>query len=329
MGSGITPLMWATNFGSDEAVSMLLKLGADANTVENVEGYNALEMAIDEKLISTSLLLLDRIDITGRKGIRIVTNGSESGMTKVVEPVLNYYYRENKDLLLEAVTKGFRAACMFGHAMTAKTLLQFVNMTERTNLCRKNLKCAIKSDNPQTVGIVMENLSEVHEDTIREALKRRNGKIIEILSKKDRTNLLVEHGTEMNIASILKLKKQLEENSIIANEKNIMSFIVKDREFEYLDMFENFEEILDEDNTVSVENLIKHLKAPTVHLDICRKDCKKSLVCQMIREALKVQQDILEKMGERHDIFKGATAWPVGSIVEDSRYLLEYAVKFR
>ena len=78
-------------------------------------------------------------------------------------------------------------------------------------------------------------------------------------------------------------------------------------------------EMPDSDGKIRITDLISKFHSPQTHFDLCSKTCEQQLVCQLVREALVIQKDLASKIGEFFPIFKGASAFPVGSIVVGTR----------
>merc|ERR1719234_176112 len=207
----------------------------------------------------------------------------------------------------DALITGVDYATRLGAARMLKIL---------TNGCTKNtvspsnssylLETALKSDNAETVQVVLALVRDVSPEHIALALTR------------GRTDVLKLFGLERRIEAT---KKWLKE-AIINKTASIGNRMPKSVEFAYEDEMIKLRPLLSQ-STVRYEDLLRVLHAPPVHAEEeCPGDCRQKDDCDRLRQVYFLVRLLVAKMGEINPVFKlGPNRHPsiIGSMKEHTR----------
>ena len=307
-------------------------------------------MAVTNKLSDTALLLLPYTDTGGLPGVKLFCDVCQHGLYTVAQAMLHRMVKKgNLQEMRMSVGNGFVRACEFGQKQIIELILSFIDSAEQVKeLCNVAMMMAVQSDKADCVKILLDQVTHVAQDVVVEAIKRKNNEIIDMFKNVSDNHLLRNRGTNQAKEELKIIQKKFlngkEKELLTEGDKSILKLIVKSEEWPYNDEFENFDSILDDQDNLFIDSAIAKWHVPPVHFGQCKPnkfvysggkilinkpapknvhpECKQRKVCICFREALLIQKDILKKIGDLgglYTVFKGATTWPVGSILETSR----------
>lgn len=333
--NGITPLMRAAQEGHDGCVTLLLDRGARADLQAKI-GNPALVFAVDEKLSSTALLLLDHTTITGDRGGAIFQAICENGMVSVAEKFLeklrSWDTRKKSEVTktfediktlekgwkLKILKSGLRGASEYGHDGLALMIINEVKEEkDKMKLCEDVMKLALMSDKGPVVKVVIEHIVKLKRDIIDLAIERKVPVIIDILLKAATDQSDKKRLAMYSSDSVLKQAREQVEN--FGTTDNILIKVPKSDEMEYFDVNQAFMNLV-VDNQVQIDVAIRSLRAPKIHLQGCNEDnCAQHQICSFFVEFKRMIKDVLVKLGDEIEIFRGTLLTMIGSIREETR----------
>ena len=169
--------MVAAVYASDETVAFLLSKGADPDLL-NVNGQTALVAAIHSKCSSTIALLAP----VTRKGMEaILANLATHHYQTELTPAIEVFLR-SAALDQDNAIKGVMHGTWRGAASMLKILTNDWNRnTLHPSDANDVLKIALKSDNAETVQVVMALVREVSLENISLALTRGRADVVKLL----------------------------------------------------------------------------------------------------------------------------------------------------
>ena len=316
---GRSMLMIAAEKGFSEMVKLLLQAGADANQhnhdKEKGETLTSLSCALAAGFPDAALLLL---------------HGTDLSCSNILNPVLKYAAVLGHVGILKALLDKVGQNQTVDIMKSMKTILSYVIEFANTDALveilntykdRESIKdilddeqellTAVKTDKPDLLKIwipFINNERRLSKLIIEAIITRGNRDMIRILNSKFNIQLPIS-GENIPL--------YLAEEEVTPN--NILFYIPKCVEWDYSDKLEGIEDLVESGYKISIPDLITKFHAPPIHLNLCNTKCKQQLVCQLLREAVVIQKDLISKIGELFPVFRGSTAWPVGSILEGTR----------
>ena len=313
--------MIAAEYGNNSIVDILLCAEADT-TIRNGEGWNAIEMAIDSRFSSIAETLLPYTDKSWNSLQRLMVKACKQELADVVGRVI--LLADEGQMRLTLASNGFSIAAKYGSYKSMEVLLPFLGQN-KSKVCADNLGRSIKSDVPEAVELVCKNIAHVPSEEIAMAEERGCNDVIDVINKCVGRQIIIGKGREQTLSKLTERKKKIEENVLEeVKSENIWNHLMKTEEFEYHVTLENIQKSISKEGKIQIKYLIGQsschsLQAPPVHFYRCDDPCRQRNICKALREALKIQRDLLRLLGEQFPVFKNGTAWPVGSLVEGTR----------
>ena len=172
-------------------IPLLLQHGADTKSIE------AISMAVQSKLSDTALLLLPYTDTRGLPGVKLFCAVCQHGLYSVAQAVLDKIFKNgNSQEITMAVENGFVLSCDFGQKQIIELILSFIDSAEQgKELCNKAMMDAVQSDKADCVKILLDQVTQVAQDVVVEAIKRKNNEIIDMFKNVSDNHLLRNRGT--------------------------------------------------------------------------------------------------------------------------------------
>ena len=171
------------------------------------------------------------------------------------------------------------------------------------------LQLALKSDNAETVQVILAFVSDVSSENLALALTRGRADVVNLFGLGED-----ERSTEA-------AKKRLKA-AIVNKTASIENRLPKSVEFPYDDEMTKLRPLLSH-STVRYEDLLHALHVPPVHAEEeCPGDCRQKEDCDRLRQVYFLVRLLVAKMGEINPVFRlGANRHPsvIGSMKEHTR----------
>ena len=295
--------MHAAFRAADEMVAFLLSKGASPDLMDKV-AQTALVFAIQSSCPST----IDLLAPVTQKGLESALRALAIWKTELTPAVKELLKRASSDK--DAFISGVETATEMGATSMLKIL---TNGWNRNTLHSSDedylLQLALKSDNAETVQVVLAFVSDVSSENLALALTRGRADVVNLFGLGED-----ERSTEA-------AKKRLKA-AIVNKTASIENRLPKSVEFPYDDEMTKLRPLLSQ-STVRYEDLLRALHVPPVHAEEeCPGDCRQKEDCDRLRQVYFLVRLLVAKMGEINPVFRlGANRHPsiIGSMREHTR----------
>ena len=271
--------------GADETVAFLLSKGASPDLLNN-HGQTALVLAIHAMCSST----IDLLAPVTQKCLDSALRNLAAWRTELTPAVKELLIRASSDE--EALITGVIWASKMGAASMLKILTNgWDKNTLDPSLANNFLQIALKSDNADTVQVILTLVSEISSENTNLALTRGRADVVKLFG-------LGEDEGNREAA-----KKKLKE-AIVNKTASIENRLAKSVEFSYNDEMTKLRPLLSQ-STVRYEDLFVALYVPPVHTEEeCPEDCRQKEDCDRLRQVYFLVRLLVAKMREINPVFR-------------------------
>ena len=296
--------MLAASGAADETVAFLLLPKKASPDLTNNNGQTALVFAI-QTLCSPTIDLLAPVT---QRGFGKTLERLATWQTELTPAVKELLKRASSDE--DTLTSGVAQAAQMGATSMLKILTNgWTRNTLHPSDANYLLQHALKSDNAETVQVVLAFVSDVSSENIALALTRGRADVVNLFGLGED-----ERSTEA-------AKKRLKA-AIVNKTASIENRLPKSVEFPYDDEMTKLRPLLSQ-STVRYEDLLRALHVPPVHAEEeCPGDCRQKEDCDRLRQVYFLVRLLVAKMGEINPVFRlGANRHPsiIGSMKEHTR----------
>ena len=306
--------MEAAGESSLESMDVLLRAGADANTLD-YNNRSALFYALDSNNLSAVKRLLPLSD-KGMEDVFLQFPKSSIHFSEEVKSFINSKLDEKPSLLLT----GLHSSSELGHLQMLRIMKDFLRY--KFHLCSENIRSliktdmqkvivnAIRSDNYEACLIVKDicdllnyNIQDIHYEQAR---KRKNKRVINLFANSQ--------------------QQEIDDICYRLNEDlSILDMMPKTLDILYNNEIQKIKDLILEnecpEGILCYEKLLEKLHVKDVHYkESCTWHCPQKEKCQAVRDSVELIKFLLNKISKDYDpIFKNTEVVIVGSLKERTK----------